>query len=71
MLERKRQEREETPNLLAVDSQSVKKVAFISLETSIDGGKWVNGRKRHLVVDTLGLPWAMLVTAANVSDTAA
>src|SRR5215217_99762 len=56
MLERKRQKRELTPSLLAVDSQSVKKVAFIHLETGIDGGKWVNGRKRHLAVDTLGLP---------------
>ena len=71
VLERKRQAREETPRLLAVDSQSVKTVAFVSLETGIDGGKWVNGRKRHLAVDTLGLPWAVLVTAANVSDTAA
>jgi putative transposase len=71
VLERKRQAREETPSLLAVDSQSVKTVAFVSLETGIDGGKWVNGRKRHLAVDTLGLPWAVLVTAANVSDTAA
>ncbi len=71
VLERQRQKRESTPSLLAVDSQSVKKVAFIHLETGIDGGKWVNGRKRHLVVDTLGLPWAVLVTAANVSDTAA
>ena len=71
VLERKRQEREQTPSLLAVDSQSVKKVAFISQQTGIDGGKWVNGRKRHIAVDTLGLPWAMLVTAAHVSDTIA
>ena len=71
VLERKRQKREPTPSLLAVDSQSVKKVAFIRLETGIDGGKWVNSRKRHLAVDTLGLPWALLVTAANISDTAA
>lgn len=70
-LERKRQGREETPSLLAVDSQSVKTVAFVSQQIGIDGGKWVNGRKRHLAVDTLGLPWAVLVTAANVSDTAA
>jgi transposase len=69
--ERKRQTREESPSLLAVDSQSIKTVNFVSLDTGIDGAKKLNGRKRHLAVDTLGLPWATLVTAANVSDTAA
>ncbi len=69
--ERKRQTREESPSLLAVDSQSVKTVNFISLDTGIDGAKKLNGRKRHLAVDTLGLPWATMVTAASVSDTAA
>ena len=33
-----------------------------------DGGKHVKGRKRHLLVDTLGLLWAVLVTPANVQD---
>ncbi|MFD8705380.1 transposase [Kitasatospora sp. NPDC059648] len=33
-----------------------------------DGGKKVNGRKRHIVVDTLGLLLAVLVTAASVTD---
>jgi transposase len=66
--ERKRQKREETPSLLAFDSQSTKIVNFISMETGIDGGKKVNGRKRHLAVDTLGLPWAIYISAANVSD---
>jgi transposase len=69
--ERKRQTRQESPSLLAVDSQSVKTVNFVSLDTGIDGAKKLNGRKRHLAVDTLGLPWATLVTAASVSDTAA
>jgi transposase len=69
--ERKRQSRQETPSLLAVDSQSVKTVNFISLDTGIDGAKKLNGRKRHLAVDILGLPWAVLVTSAGVSDSAA
>lgn len=43
-------------------SQSVNKEVVVSLETGIDGAK------RHLAVDTLALPWAVLVTAANVSD---
>lgn len=54
--ERKQQNREETPSLLAVESQSVKTVAFVHLDIGIDGGKWINGRKRHLAVDTLGFP---------------
>jgi transposase len=66
--ERKRQDRDDTPSLLAIDSQSVKKVQFSCQETGIDGGKNVNGRKRTILVDTLGLPWSIKVTAANVSD---
>jgi transposase len=69
--ERKRQERQETPSLLAVDSQTIKTINFVSLDTGIDGAKRINGRKRHLAVDTLGLPWAMLVSSAGVSDSAA
>lgn len=66
--ERKKQGREESPSLLAIDSQSVKTVQFISEETGIDGGKKINGRKRTILVDKLGLPLAIKVTAANVSD---
>ena len=33
-----------------------------------DGGKHVKGRKRHILVDTLGLVWAVLVTPANLQD---
>ena len=66
--ERKKQGREESPSLLAIDSQSVKTVQFVSEETGIDGGKKVNGRKRTILVDKLGLPLAIKVTAANISD---
>ena len=66
--ERKRQGKQDTPSLLAIDSQSVKKVQFTHEETGIDGGKNVNGRKRTLLVDSLGLPWSIKVTAANISD---
>ena len=67
-MERKRQGREATPSLLAIDSQSVKKMLFISEDTGIDGGKNVNGRKRTILVDSLGLPLSIKVTAANISD---
>ena len=66
--ERKRQGKQDTPSLLAIDSQSTKKVQFTNEETGIDGGKNVNGRKRTILVDTLGLPWSIKVTAANISD---
>jgi putative transposase len=66
--ERKRQGREELASAAAVDSQSVKKASFICLETGVDGGKGVNGRKRHLAVDTLGLPLALQVSSAQEHD---
>ena len=34
----------------------------------IDGNKLVNGRKRNLLVDTLGLMMMVVVTTANVND---
>ena len=63
----------DTPSLLAIDSQSgrrcgVKKVQFTNEETGIDGGKNINGRKRTILVDSIGLPWSIKVTAANISD---
>jgi len=48
------QSRNYTPSVTAIDSQSIKKSAFMSIETGIDGGKNINGRKRHLTVDSLG-----------------
>jgi putative transposase len=52
----------------AIDSQSVKKGAFISEDCGIDGNKKINGRKRTIFVDTLGLPLAIHVGAANEHD---
>lgn len=52
----------------AIDRQSVKTTAVGSPERGFDGGKKVNGRKRHLLVDTLGLVIAVLVHAANIPD---
>ncbi len=65
---RTNQARNPSPTLLAIDSQSVKAVQFVSQETGIDGGKRINGRKRTIVVDKLGLPLAIKVTAGDVSD---
>ncbi|HMR19049.1 MAG TPA: IS5 family transposase [Sphingobacterium sp.] len=66
--ERQRQGRNPRASRGAVDSQSVKKVSFVHLDTGIDGGKLINGRKRHLAVDSLGLPLAIAVTSAQVYD---
>lgn len=59
--------RDPDPRVACIDSQSVK-TASGGQEVGTDGGKKVRGRKRHLVVDTLGLLLAVVVTAANVDD---
>lgn len=69
--ERLRQERKANASRVAVDSQSVKTGTLISVDKGIDGNKNINGRKRHLAVDVLGLPLAMHVGAANIHDTEA
>ena len=58
-----------SPNtsLLIVDAQSVKN-ADTATEKGYDAGKKVSGIKRHLAVDTLGLPHALQTTTANVED---
>src|SRR5215470_12959516 len=64
---RKQAGRDPEPRVACIDSQSVK-TAQGGAEVGTDGGKKVRGRKRHLVVDTLGLLLAVVVTAANVDD---
>jgi putative transposase len=66
--ERQRQKKEDTPSLLSIDSQSVKVAAFIQQDTGVDGNKKINGRKRHIITDSLGLVWGVVVHAANKAD---
>jgi transposase len=61
--------REPTPSAVCVDSQTVK-TTEMGGEHGYDGAKKINGRKRHIVVDTLGLLLAVVVTAGNVDDAA-
>jgi len=57
-----------TPSVVCIDSQSVKTTELGGPERGYDGGKKINGRKRHLLVDTLGLLLAVLITRASLDD---
>jgi putative transposase len=59
--------REPTPSMACVDSQSVKGTECGG-DHGIDGNKKVNGVKRHILVDTMGLLLAVVVTSASLSD---
>lgn len=68
MKERQRQGKEASPSLLSIDSQTVKVAPFIKEQTGVDGNKKLNGRKRHMITDTLGLVWGVVVHSANCFD---
>ena len=56
-----------TPSVGIIDSQSAKTTESGG-ERGYDGGKKINGRKRHIMVDTLGLIMVVVVHTACIQD---
>jgi transposase len=66
---RDRADRSGLPTAAVIDSQSVKAAETVaSGRRGLDAGKKINGVKRHVAVDTLGLLLVVMVTAAKVQD---
>jgi transposase len=64
---RKQNKRKEKTSFIIIDAQSVKNTD-IAEEKGYDAGKKISGIKRHIAVDTQGLPHALHITTANETD---
>lgn len=64
---REQEQHQATPSAAALDSQSTK-TGFAQGTKGYDGGKKIYGRKRHILVDSLGLLLGVVVTGADVPD---
>jgi hypothetical protein len=59
--------RKEKTSFVIVDAQSVKNTDMAE-NKGYDAGKKISGIKRHIAVDTQGLPHAIHITTANITD---
>ncbi len=59
--------RKEKTSFCIIDAQSVKN-ADTAEEKGYDAGKKISGIKRHIAVDTQGLPHAIYITTAEITD---
>jgi putative transposase len=64
---RRQEGRKTSPSAAIIDSQTVK-TTEVGGQRGYDAGKKINGRKRHIVVDTLGLILAVVVHSASIQD---
>ncbi len=59
--------KKDKPTLGIIDAKSIKNVDTAE-EKGYDAGKKISGIKLHIVVDTMGLPHAIYVSCANITD---
>ena len=65
---RKKAGRKAEPTAAIIDAQSVKTTLVAGEARGFDAGKKIKGRKRHIVVDTLGLILTVVIQSASVQD---